>query len=84
MLDQLATEAEELQEQLAEAKQGDTKRQEQLQKKLDELRKKMEDVAKGLQKMADQELPLEVDKPWNELLKEQAERFAKLPQRRKT
>ncbi len=77
MLDELATEAAELQQQLDASDPNDAGQQQELQKKIDQLRRKMQDVAKGLEKLANQELPLEVDKEWNKLLKEQADALRK-------
>lgn len=72
MLEQLASAAEDLQDQLANADPKDTAEQERLQKQIDELRQKMNDVAEELEKLAAKELPLDLDKSWNEILKQQA------------
>ncbi len=72
LLEQLATEAAELQQQLDASDQDDANQQQQLQERIDQLRQKMADVADALDELAKQQLPLEVDKHWNELLQDQA------------
>lgn len=73
ILDQLATEAAELQEQLDQSDPNDAIEQQKLQKKVDQLRQKMREAANAMEDLADKALPLEVDEHWNELLREQAD-----------
>lgn len=73
MMDKLASESAELQEQLANSDKNDAIEQQQIQKKIDQLRHRMQEVANAMDDLADQELPLEVDEQWNELLREQAD-----------
>ena len=73
MLEQLASAMEDLQEELKNADPDDAEKQAELQEKLEQLKQKMKDVADELEKLAEKELPLDLDKEWNKVLKEQAD-----------
>ncbi|TWT94413.1 coiled-coil domain-containing protein [Stieleria varia] len=72
MMEQLATEAAELQKEIDAADPNDKEQQAKLKERMKQLQQKMRDVAEQLEKLAEQELPLEIDKQWNDLLREQA------------
>lgn len=73
MMDQLASELAELQDEISKADDNDPQVQQQLQERLNQLQQKMKDVADQLENLAQQELPLEIDEQWSNLLREQAE-----------
>ena len=75
MMDQLATEAAELQKEIDNADPNDKEQQEKLKQRMEQLQQKMKDVADQLDKLAKQELPLEIDKQWSELLRKQAQQL---------
>lgn len=73
MMDRLATELAELQQKIDQSDPNDAEQQKKLQDRMSQLQQKMNDVADELDKLAQQELPLEIDQHWNELLRQQAE-----------
>ena len=79
MLEQLATEMQDLQQELQEVQEAEANgdpqskaRKQELQQQLDQMRKRMEKTARQLEELSQQELPLEVDQEWNRMLQEQA------------
>ena len=75
MMDQLATEAAELQKRLTKRTRTMPIQQKKLQQRMEQLQQKMKDVADQLDKLAKQELPLEIDKQWSDLLRKQAQQL---------
>ena len=75
MMDQLATEAAELQKEIDNADPNDAKQQQKLKERMEQLQQKMKDVADKLDELSKQELPLEIDKQWSELLRKQAQQL---------
>lgn len=72
MMDRLATDLTQLQEVIAKSDLDDANQQKKLQERLDDLQSKMNEVAQGLEDLAKQELPLEMDKAWSQLLRDHA------------
>ena len=75
MMDQLATEAAELQKEIDNADPNDKEQQQKLKERMQQLQQKMKDVADKLDELSKQELPLEIDKQWSELLRKQAQQL---------